>query len=234
MDSRQEILNSIRRGLKQPSQLPAETASAQMAETVSGPMQNLDEKIGRYIMELALVSGECSVVASESECIEKIVAVLRELSACEIAVSCGESIEGILSALETAGIRVLRPKQLAEGEKKEAIANMTVSVVVVPYAIADTATLVMPLTGCSSLPHFLAETVIALVPARSLAANHFELFRALPPEERKNLLMVTGASRTADIEKILILGAHGPKRLIVLLQKYHIPTALGYSAPLQP
>lgn len=219
MDSRQEILDSIRRGLKNPSQLPAETATAQMTETVSGPAQGLDVKIERYMKELALVSGECSVVASESECIEKIVAVLRELSMGEIAVSCGESIEGILSALETEGIRILRPERIAEGERKEAIANVTVSVVVVPYAIADTATLVMPLTGCSPLPHFLAETVIALVPARSLAANHFELFRALPPEERKNLLMVTGASRTADIEKILILGAHGPKRLIVLLQK---------------
>ncbi len=34
---------------------------------------------------------------------------------------------------------------------------------------------------------------------------------------RGELLIVTGPSRTTDIEKILILGVHGPKRLIVLV-----------------
>lgn len=31
--------------------------------------------------------------------------------------------------------------------------------------------------------------------------------------------LVTGSSRTADIEKILVLGAHGPRRVVVILEK---------------
>lgn len=37
------------------------------------------------------------------------------------------------------------------------------------------------------------------------------------PDRRGETVIITGPSRTADIEKILILGVHGPKRLIVYL-----------------
>ncbi|WP_347243309.1 LUD domain-containing protein [Thermogutta sp.] len=40
---------------------------------------------------------------------------------------------------------------------------------------------------------------------------------ARQPEMRGECVIITGPSRTADIEKILILGVHGPKRLIVYL-----------------
>lgn len=219
MDARQQILSSIREALKQPSHLPDEPPMNELKKAMAFGQQSLEEKIQAFKAELKVVSAECIEIASEAEIPEKIEAILKEASAKEVSVSGGAIIDRIGRGLTERGIGVVRPGTLPEESRKNAIAKIIVGVVEVPYAIADTATLVVPLTGRSTQPHYLPEIVIALVSANTLFSNHFEMFAKLPPEEKKNLLLITGPSRTADIEKILILGAHGPRRLVVCLMK---------------
>ncbi len=81
------------------------------------------------------------------------------------------------------------------------------------YALADTGSLVMiasPQEGrkISLLPPLH----IAVVPKDRLLSGLDELLdlRRLPLEETSSLVLITGPSRTGDIEQILVRGVHGP------------------------
>ena len=217
MDARQQILEKIRTALKQDSHLPDDPPHETLIKATAIEPQTVEEKVRRFKEELKAVSGESLEAGSATEIAEKISALLKEASLSEVVISGGNMIDQVAQALSGRDIRILRPEALPAESRKTSVAAVIVGVVEAAYAVADTATLVIPLMGRNPLPHFLPEIVIALVRAQSLVGNHFELFARLSPEERKNMLLVTGPSRTADIEKILILGAHGPRRLIVCI-----------------
>jgi L-lactate dehydrogenase complex protein LldG len=74
--------------------------------------------------------------------------------------------------------------------------------------------------------HFLPETHIAIVYRDELVGTYEEAWAALRKKFGSDLSngamprtvsMVTGPSRSADIGKILLMGAHGPKRLHIIL-----------------
>jgi len=52
---------------------------------------------------------------------------------------------------------------------------------------------------------------------KQLIFKQFELFKHINPDKAKNMVFMAGPSRTADIEKVLVLGTHGPRRLIVIM-----------------
>lgn len=88
-------------------------------------------------------------------------------------------------------------------------------------ATAETGTLVLlssPQTWASGA--LLPETHIAVVPASRIVAGHedaFALIRAERGELPRAINFVSGPSRTGDIEQTIILGAHGPYRVHVIV-----------------
>jgi L-lactate dehydrogenase complex protein LldG len=60
---------------------------------------------------------------------------------------------------------------------------------------------------------------IAVLRASRLYASLPAAVAALQPQSRmpSNLLLVSGPSKTADIQQVLAYGAHGPKELVIVL-----------------
>jgi L-lactate dehydrogenase complex protein LldG len=70
--------------------------------------------------------------------------------------------------------------------------------------------------------NFLPETHIAVLRASDVVAAYEDVFTRVREKSHgrpfpRTVNFVTGPSRTADIELTLILGAHGPKRLHIVL-----------------
>lgn len=94
-------------------------------------------------------------------------------------------------------------------------------------AVAETGTLVLP--SASERPttlNLLVETEIVVLRTSRIVGAYEEAWDLLRAEQGReeagrfmprNVMLVTGPSRSADIEQTLELGAHGPRRLHVVL-----------------
>ncbi len=88
-------------------------------------------------------------------------------------------------------------------------------------AIAETGTLMLP--SAPERPttlNLLADTAIVLLHASRLVGAYeeaWDLLRGEMGDMPRNVMLVTGPSRSADIEQTLELGAHGPRNLHVVL-----------------
>jgi len=106
---------------------------------------------------------------------------------------------------------------------QQAAADIRVSVTGVFAAVAETGTLML-LSGPDSptVLNFLPDTHIACVPTSRIVGAYEEGLARLRAERGAGTMprvvnLITGQSRTADIEQILLLGAHGPRWLHILL-----------------
>lgn len=70
--------------------------------------------------------------------------------------------------------------------------------------------------------NYLSTTHIALIHEDTIVQTYEEAFAiqsSMQADLPRSLMMISGPSRTADIEQTLILGAHGPTELIVIIYR---------------
>jgi len=94
------------------------------------------------------------------------------------------------------------------------------AVALAPYGIAETGTLVCPARRDAPASwHFRPGLEIAIIRKSSILADFESVLARVKMDGAwpSTLNLVTGPSRTGDIEQTLELGAHGPKALVVLV-----------------
>ncbi len=218
--SRREILSQLSNIISKENIDTSEIDQKLFKQIKKHTPQDKASKIKLFKQELEEVSGEFRKVSSMDEAAEEVKKIIQQKDYKSISTSGEKECEHILNILHKGrdAYRIVRASTSSGRKRKERIATVPLALVKASYGVADIGALVFPYDDSrTSYPHFLADTVIALLSDQDLVTDQFELFEKIPEEKAKNMVLVAGPSRTADIEKVLILGAHGPCRLLVLL-----------------
>lgn len=128
-------------------------------------------------------------------------------------------VEMLVKPLARKGIELIRTHRVTDGDRaalRERIAGCDLGIVEADYAIAATGTFCVIATPerPSSLT-ILPPINFIFVAADRVRPNLAEVVAAVGPKNfaTHRVALITGPSRTADIEKMIVIGVHGPKQL---------------------
>jgi L-lactate dehydrogenase complex protein LldG len=112
---------------------------------------------------------------------------------------------GIAELLKGCGVQILSP----DGDGR-ALAECDLGITVADAAIPETGSVLLRTTqGQHDILSLLPRVHLALVQPSAFLADLHQAF-VLAGRDR-HFVLISGSSRTADIEKVLTLGVHGPK-----------------------
>ena len=170
--------------------------------------------IESFITRATAVSAEVERIATRAEAIERLIALLRQegvsdepqsYAVCARCAAITPADQAHLAA-EVPGLHFDVTRELAS-EAKVGISQLE-------WALANTGTLVQAADAPDTR---LPPLHIALVSTRALLPDLPAVLTKVDPRRTGYLAFITGPSRTADIERVLTIGVHGPGRLIILM-----------------
>jgi len=182
----------------------------------AGPMfAPVTDPLDRFQKECVANITECTVTANAAASAAAIANVLASLPPGEIFVQDAPELRALVTSFKDG--RPLRwssegpPNEASQATITlcEALVAQTGSVLVSASNGGRQATVIAP-------AHIVFAKLEQLVP--DLEAVMARIHERGIATKNSYVCLITGSSRTADIEKILIMGAHGPRRLIVVLQ----------------
>ncbi|HJW84961.1 MAG TPA: lactate utilization protein [Anaerolineae bacterium] len=221
---RASILDQIHQSLKS-ARLPAARAALPPRPAVSSA-RNRAVLVESFTRELTALKGTVHAPRPPAQAIETVFALLRESGGAGVLAWADDAlaVAGLGAGLRQAGIKLIDPNVPNDREGRRAkqvqLACASFGITGALAGLADTGSLVVTSGPTRSrLASLLPPTHIALLRVADLYPSLPDFFAAQPGVVRagSNVVIITGPSRTADIELTPVLGVHGPKVVHVVL-----------------
>jgi L-lactate dehydrogenase complex protein LldG len=220
-NAREQILKNLRQSPLETSQKPILSVyrDASIYRNLDAARQN---PLQAFAQKISALKGEFYRVKDEPAAAK----TLRELLSSVVAPTSAAARHRhvLLDPIFAADSWLQENVQLIADQKISSpdFADFTAGVTTVDFLVARTGSLVLSTATAggrrlSVLPPFH----IAIATTEQIVASLDEALQLYSergePSRSSYATIITGPSRTSDIEKILVLGAHGPKRLAVVM-----------------
>ncbi|WFS61429.1 lactate utilization protein [Pseudodesulfovibrio thermohalotolerans] len=207
-------------------------------------MPSKEDLYQKFVEKAELVSAKVTSIANEDDALKYVINLCDKKEACQLMISgCEADLSDKAEALCDAkqkkviaapGLNEDLYKKLAAQSKKagfecisegmrDHLAGVDIGFTYAEYGIADTGTLML---DCPSeemrLATMVSEFHVCVLPKSKIKANTYAVEKMMLTRMKKTpdyLAFITGPSRTADIERVLALGVHGPLELHILIME---------------
>jgi len=208
--SREQILGDIRTALgRKAGQTPVPLGDA----LLRGPRMDRELYAQTFVQRFEKLAGKAFIVP-DAAAVEPQLSSLLDVK---------RVVASNAPFLEACGITRLPQVQSGFSDRealRDACAVADIGITSADYALAETGTLVMLSSRQEArLVSLLPPVHVAIVPRSRILANLDELLTLLPKpaEQTSSMVLITGPSRTADIEQILVRGVHGPGEIYAVI-----------------
>jgi L-lactate dehydrogenase complex protein LldG len=207
--SRERILERIRTGLRTVvADSPDVGSHGEIFAPVNNPLERFQQECVANLMECVLTA-DCAASARQFS------KVLELIPEGEVFVQDDPALRRLVEL--AAPERLIRwSSQGAPSEASQATVTLAEALIAQTGSILVTASCGGRGASVVAPCHIVYANVAQLVPDLATALRDVAPQGTL--DRNSFACVISGSSRTADIEKILVQGAHGPRRLVVILQ----------------
>lgn len=216
MNSKIEILNRLRE--KRTSQKEDQLPDWRDKDHFADYPQFSDSLIEFFSNQLHKLSGILHIANSIEDAANILLNILAEFDPNE----CRTHKSPLLETFKNQNPELEKFLSIIDDENisSEDFARIQAGITKADYLIARTGSILLRTTSAGGRRlSILPPTHIVIAEQKQLVPSIDDAFRLLDKEDDywSYATVITGPSRTSDIEKQLVLGAHGPKSLIVIL-----------------